>query len=100
MEGEGFFLRGLHPLGEPTLEFLDRVAANGKLDEMKRHEKRLEHDPEKWKPVFRKNHAQEKIPLGPDSTPVESDPNNPPLLKSIIHCSLPLLPALRPPLLR
>jgi hypothetical protein len=24
------------------------------------HDRRLEHDPEKWKPVFRKDHAQTK----------------------------------------
>jgi hypothetical protein len=34
---QAFLLRGLHALGDPALEFLDGFAANGKLDEMKRH---------------------------------------------------------------
>jgi hypothetical protein len=37
MTRQAFLLRGLHALGDPALEFLDGFAANGKLDEMKRH---------------------------------------------------------------
>ena len=32
------FLGGCHAFGNPALEFLDRLAADGKLDEMKRHD--------------------------------------------------------------
>src|SRR5258708_15773395 len=40
----------------------------------KRTELRLEHDPEKWKPVFRKDHANKKMTLDPDSTQLDQDP--------------------------
>ncbi|GAB7001280.1 hypothetical protein JCM18382A_60480 [Bradyrhizobium sp. 17-4] len=36
-ERQAFFLGGRHPFGNPTLEFLDRVATDGELDEMQRH---------------------------------------------------------------
>src|SRR6185312_3034185 len=32
-----FLLRGLHPFSNPLLEFLDGIAANGKLENVKRH---------------------------------------------------------------
>jgi hypothetical protein len=37
MTRQAFLLRGLQALGDPALEFLDGFAADGKLDEMKRH---------------------------------------------------------------
>ena len=38
MGRQALFLGGLHALGDPALEFLDGLAADGKLDEMKRHD--------------------------------------------------------------
>jgi hypothetical protein len=38
MTRQAFLLRDLHALGDPALEFLDGFAADGKLDEMKRHD--------------------------------------------------------------
>jgi len=32
-----FLLRGLHPFGNPPFELFDRIAANGKLENVKRH---------------------------------------------------------------
>jgi hypothetical protein len=58
MERQALFLRGLHALRDPALEFFYGLAADGKLDEMKWHVATLEHDPEKWKPV--KDRAQTK----------------------------------------
>jgi hypothetical protein len=34
---QALLLGGLHALGDPALEFLDGFAADGELDEMKRH---------------------------------------------------------------
>jgi hypothetical protein len=34
---KAFFLGRLHTLGDPAFEFLDGLAADGELDEMKRH---------------------------------------------------------------
>jgi hypothetical protein len=37
MTRQALFLRDFHALGDPALEILDGFAADGKLDEMKRH---------------------------------------------------------------
>jgi hypothetical protein len=37
MKRQALFLRGLHAFGDPAFEFLHGLAANAKLDEMKRH---------------------------------------------------------------
>jgi hypothetical protein len=37
MARQAFFLGGLHALGDPAFEFLDGLAADRKLDEMKGH---------------------------------------------------------------
>jgi hypothetical protein len=57
MQRQAFSLCGLHPLGDPALEFLYGIAANGKFDEMKRHGATLEHDRCKGKPVFPRDDA-------------------------------------------
>jgi hypothetical protein len=49
MKRQTFFLGRLHALGDPAFEFLDRLAADGKLDEMKRHEKTLTTSNGFWK---------------------------------------------------
>src|SRR5262249_4260981 len=35
--GKTLLLGGLHPLGNPFFQFFDGIAANGKLDDVKRH---------------------------------------------------------------
>jgi hypothetical protein len=37
MAGQTFLLSGPHALRDPALEFLDGIAADGELDEMKGH---------------------------------------------------------------
>jgi DNA-binding transcriptional MerR regulator len=44
---------------DAKIEFYDEWMANGARPSVEPH-RRLEHDPEKWKPVFRKDHAQTK----------------------------------------
>jgi hypothetical protein len=37
MTRQPLFLCGAHPLGNPAFQFLDGLASDGKLDNMKRH---------------------------------------------------------------
>src|SRR6266404_577310 len=50
-----------HPLRSKTLQRPWALAGNITVDNLSpAMSVRLEHDPEKWKPVFRKDHAQTK----------------------------------------
>ena len=49
MARQAFFLGRLHAFGDPAFEFLHGVAADGKLDEMKRHDLRLAFGVGFWK---------------------------------------------------
>jgi DNA-binding transcriptional MerR regulator len=50
---------GALALIDAKIEFYDEWMADGERPSVEPH-RRLEHDPEKWKPVFRKDHAQTK----------------------------------------